>query len=90
MRKRICKNCGAVFGVPTGKTAYLCEECAKIPADQRYDSGIPKSGIVGVTWKSNNKKWQATYRGKYIGLYNTVDEAEKAIEAEKAKQHKTE
>lgn len=52
----------------------------KIPADQRYNSGLPKSGVVGVTWKRENQKWQATYRRKYIGLYDTVEQAIEAIE----------
>lgn len=57
----------------------------KLPADQRYDSELPKSGIVGVTWKQKNQKWQATYRRKYIGLYDTVDQAAEAIENYKYK-----
>ena len=55
----------------------------KIPADQRYNSGSPKSGVVGVTWKKDNKKWQATYKKKYIGLYDTVEQAAKAIQEER-------
>ena len=51
----------------------------KLPADQRYDSGLPKSGVVGVTWNRKCGKWQATYRGKYIGVYNTVEQAGEAI-----------
>ena len=54
-----------------------------IPADQRYNSGLPKSGVVGVTWKKDNKKWQATYKKKYIGLYDTVEQAAKAIQEER-------
>lgn len=52
----------------------------KIPADQRYNSGLPKSGVIGVTYHRQSGKWQATYRGKYIGLYDNVDQAAKAIE----------
>lgn len=55
----------------------------KIPADQRYNSGLSKSGVVGVTWKKDNKKWQATYKKKYIGLYDTVEQAVKAIQEER-------
>lgn len=29
MRTRICKNCEKIFTVQTGKTSYLCEECAQ-------------------------------------------------------------
>ena len=49
-----------------------------IPADQRYDSGLPKSGVVGVTWNRKNGKWSVAYKGKYIGVYGTIEEAVKA------------
>lgn len=52
----------------------------KLPADQRYESGLPKSGVVGVTWNQTLGKWQATCRRKYIGVYETVEQAAKAIE----------
>lgn len=55
----------------------------KIPADQRYNSGLPKSGIVGVTYHRQSRKWQAFYRRKYLGLYDTVEQAAKAIQEEK-------
>lgn len=51
----------------------------KLPADQRYNSRLPKSGVTGITWHRKCKKWQATYRRKYIGLYDTVDKASEAI-----------
>lgn len=57
----------------------------KIPADQRYNSGLPKSGVVGVTYHRQSGKWQATYKGKYIGLYDTVERAGKAVQEEKEK-----
>lgn len=52
----------------------------KMPADQRYESGLPKSGVVGVTWHRQSGKWQASYKRKYIGLYSTVEDAVKEIE----------
>lgn len=52
----------------------------KIPEDQRYNSGLPKSGIVGVTYHRQSGKWQAKYNRKYIGLYDTAEQAAKAIE----------
>ena len=52
----------------------------KIPADQRYNSGLPKSGIVGVTYHRQSGKWQATKNRKYIGLYDTAEQAKQAIE----------
>lgn len=52
----------------------------KIPADQRYNSGLPKSGVIGVTYHRQSGKWQAKYRQKYIGLYDTVEQAAEAVE----------
>lgn len=52
----------------------------KIPADQRYNSGLPQSGVVGVTYRRQSGKWQAKYKRKYIGLYDTAEQAARAIE----------
>ena len=52
----------------------------KLPADQRYISGLPKSGVVGVTYHRQSGKWQSKYKGKYIGLYDTIEQAAKVIE----------
>lgn len=52
----------------------------KLPADQRYISGLPKSGVVGVTYHRQSGKWQSKYKGKYIGLYDTIEQAAKAID----------
>lgn len=64
----------------------------KTPAGQRYDSGLPKSGVVGVTWHRQSGKWQASYNRKYVGLYRTVEDAKNAIEKikdENCKKHKS-
>lgn len=55
----------------------------KSPAGVPYDSGKPKSGIVGVT-ASKTGRWCAAYKGKYIGTYGTIPEASQAIEKYKA------
>lgn len=52
----------------------------KLPADQRYNSGLPKSGVVGVTYHRQSGKWQAKYKQKYIGMYETIEKAAEAIE----------
>lgn len=52
----------------------------KIPEDQRYNSGLPKSGVVGVTYHRQSGKWQAQHRGKYLGLYDAIDQAAEAVE----------
>jgi len=55
-----------------------------MPADQRYDSGLPKSGVVGVTARRSGKPWQATYKHQYLGVFDTIEEAVAAIAARKA------
>ena len=60
-------------------TADIRRGKRKLPADQRYNSGLPKSGVVGVTYHRQSGKWQAKYKQKYIGLYDTIEQALKAI-----------
>ena len=33
------------------------------------------SGIPGITWEAQRRKWKLRIGGKYIGLYDTVEEA---------------
>ena len=51
----------------------------KAPPGVHYDSGLPKSGVVGVTYHSKLGKWQATIKGKYLGVYDTVEAAADAL-----------
>lgn len=37
----------------------------------------PQSGVPGVTWHKKCRKWQLIMKGKYIGLFDTFDEAKK-------------
>lgn len=59
----------------------------KMPAGVSYDSGLPKSGIVGVT-ASRNGKWRATYKGKYLGIFPSIPDAAAAIEKYKGENKK--
>lgn len=49
------------------------------PSYERYDSGLPQSDIVGVSYNRALRKWQVTYQGKYIGLFPTKGDAEAKI-----------
>jgi hypothetical protein len=53
---------------------------------EKYDSGLPKSGIVGVTARRNGK-WSAAYKSHYIGVYDTIEAAANAIEVYKKEDH---
>ena len=33
------------------------------------------SGVVGVSWKEKDKRWELQHRGQYIGQYKTLAEA---------------
>lgn len=92
----LCKVCGKPFTANTA-TVTCSPECAAewkriqqntadikrgkrlLPADQRRTINVPQSGVPGVTY--HDGKWQATYKGKYIGIYETIDAAAEAIEA---------
>lgn len=50
----------------------------KLAADQRYENSLPKSGITGITWHRTLQKWQAAYKGKYIGVFSTLGQAVQA------------
>lgn len=49
------------------------------PGSGPSDNGLPKSGVTGVTARRNGR-WQAVYKGHYIGIYDTIDAAAAAIE----------
>lgn len=49
----------------------------KEPSHDRYDSGLPKSELVGVTYSRRRKKWEVRHKGKYIGAYQAKEDAEK-------------
>jgi hypothetical protein len=53
----------------------------KSPADAHYDSGLPKSGVPGVTFRrgSKSKPWQVNYKGHYLGVYETIESATAAL-----------
>ena len=51
----------------------------KTPAGVKYDSGLPKSGVTGVTARRNGK-WMATWERHYIGVFDTIEAAAAAIE----------
>ena len=49
----------------------------KIPPEAHYVHTKPQSGIKGITWQ--NGKWQLKIRNKYIGVYETVEAAQKEL-----------
>lgn len=94
--RKVCVVCGKVFDAdtPTVTCSDACASALrrrwqeeadfkrgkrKTPPGAPYESGLPKSGIVGVTARRNGK-WQATYKGHYIGVFDTTEEALNAIE----------
>lgn len=45
-----------------------------------------QSGIPGVSRSRNGKRWVAQHKGKYLGTFDSISEAEEAIRKEKKKQ----
>lgn len=93
--RKVCVICGAVFDAdtPTVTCSDACaarlrklrqDEAdirrgrRKSPPGVKYESGLEKSGVVGVTARRNGK-WQAAYKGHYIGVFDTIPEAAAAI-----------
>ena len=60
--------------------ADFCRGKRSIPPGEAYESGLPKSGIVGITWHRQRKKWQVKYKETYLGLYSSLDEAKEALD----------
>ena len=55
----------------------------KLPAADRRKTDLPQSGVPGVNYNRRCGKWQVSYKGKYIGLYESLDQAIQALDAEK-------
>lgn len=60
-------------------TADIKRGKRKLPANEKYISDRPQSGIPGVTWRKNGK-WQAVYKTHYIGVFDTINQAATAID----------
>lgn len=92
----VCIVCGKIFdpSTPTVTCSPECERKfrqinqrksdfkrgrRKTPIEQTYNSGLPKSGITGVTYRRNGK-WQAAYKKHYIGVFDTIEDANNALE----------
>jgi uncharacterized Zn ribbon protein/predicted nucleic acid-binding Zn ribbon protein len=54
----------------------------KMSAGVSYESGLPKSGVTGITYHRKSGKWQVTYKCKYIGLFRDLDSAKEALRRE--------
>ena len=51
-----------------------------MPAGVSYESDLPKSGVVGITYNRERRKWQVTHNRKYIGLFADLDKAKEALD----------
>lgn len=89
--RRICAVCGKPFSAPTPTVTCGAECAAELKRQRQARADIkrgkakperllgkkertaPQSGIPGITWCRN--KWQLTYKGNYIGVYDTVEAA---------------
>ena len=39
------------------------------------------SGVTGVRWHTQRNRWRAQFRDEYLGLFETIEEAEAAYKA---------
>lgn len=95
-KRYVCAICGKEFQKTTARVTCSdeCEKellrirqnkadikrgKRKRPAEERYESDLPKSGVPGITWRKNGK-WQVTYKRKYIGVYDSIENAKRALE----------
>ena len=101
--RKVCIICGNVFDADTATVTCSAACAAKLrkqrqeeadirrgkrksPVGVKYVSGLPKSGITGITARRNGK-WQASYKGRYIGIYENIPAATAALEKYK-EEHK--
>lgn len=92
-KTRLCQICGKPIP-PDSLKSVCSDACERIQRGKRWadfdmkrgrrkaeygvvlNNGNPKSGIPGVTWCRG--KWQVTHKGKYVGIYPTIQEAAQA------------
>ena len=100
--RKVCVVCGSVFDADTPTVTCSPSCAAKLRRQRqeesdirrgkrksavgvKYNSGLPKSGIAGITARRNGK-WQASYKGSYIGIYEDIQAAAAALEKYKEEQ----
>jgi hypothetical protein len=70
--------------MPYSQESASCIENNHLTVSPRKRNIVKQSGVIGVRWHVKNKNWQAYYnmQGKdtYIGSYDEIREAAKAIE----------
>ena len=76
MRLRNCKRCGNPYETDRPDT-YFCPACS---ADAKKETVIRNRVFrqCGVTARRNGK-WQAAYKGHYIGIFDDIPSANEAI-----------
>lgn len=94
--RNVCLICGNVFDSDTATVTCSASCAAELrrrrqqeadlrrgkrrsPVGVKYDSGLPKSGVPGITARRNGK-WQASYKGHYIGVFDDIAAAKAALE----------
>lgn len=73
-------ECGREYRrIRQGLVDYQRGRRKELPSHERYSSGLPQSNVVGVSYNRIRRKWEARKNGKYIGIFPTKEEAEKAV-----------
>jgi hypothetical protein len=76
-----------IDGDPTNNRIENLRECTK--SENLRNRGKPKnntSGVKGVSWSKAAEKWEARC-GKYLGIYDTIEEAAKVVQEYRERNH---
>lgn len=77
-KKLRCDFCNESFLGCRSDTKYCSSKCRtkKRYEDAKFQTpNIPKSNIEGITYSRIHKKWSLKIKGKYLGLFESVDVA---------------
>lgn len=102
--RRICAICGKPFSANTPTVTCSPECAADLKRQKQAIADVkrgradparifgkkqrtaPQSGVPGITWCRG--KWQLSYKGKYIGIFETVEDAEERLKEVKKEEKK--
>ena len=88
MRQHVCKRCGKIY-LTDKPDSSCCPACAAEVRRGRAkperllgkaEHKNPQSGVPGITWHKKTGRWQLVIKGKYCGLYDTVEDAVAAMD----------
>jgi len=84
MTEHPCKNCLADISHLRSDAEFCSENCRDVwhrhTGQLQYKSGIPKSGVPGVTYCTKLRHWRVKHKKLYLCMKKTLEEAIEAKE----------